>query len=90
LPQKARYDVYFYLSKPDIGWRRTNKQTMYNFIVHHDDGVDKVNRGSEEAEPGWVLIGNYSFSSDTAMVELTNNSSGEMVFADAVKWVLTK
>lgn len=90
LSQQASYDVYFYLQKIDVGWRRSNKASDYNFLVYHDQGVDKVNRSGEEAESGWNYLGTFTISSDTARVELTNNTVGDMIFADAVKWVLNK
>jgi hypothetical protein len=71
-------------------WRQGNKSADYNFLIYHDGGIEKVNRSSEDAEPGWVLLGTYSISSDTARIELSNKSIGDMVFADAVKWVLSK
>jgi hypothetical protein len=90
LPEKTTYDVYFYLDKVNLVWRRTNKSPDYNFLVYHDNGVEKINRSSEDAENGWNYLGTFSISSDTARVELTNKTIGDMVFADAVKWVLTK
>lgn len=90
LPDKASYDVYFYLQKVNVGWRRSNKEADYNFLVYHDQGVEKINRSSEEAQNGWNYLGTFSISSDTARVEMSNESVGDMVFADAVKWVLNE
>lgn len=90
LPQKATYDVYFYMDKVNLFWRRTNKSPDYNFLVYHDNGVEKINRSSEDAENGWNYLGTFSISSDTAKVEVTNKTIGDMIFADAVKWVLIK
>jgi|WetSurSiteA1Bulk_404760.scaffolds.fasta_scaffold00427_6 ABC-type transport system involved in multi-copper enzyme maturation permease subunit len=90
LPEKAMYDVYFYMDKVNVGWRRTNKSPDYNFLIYHDNGVEKINRSSEEAENGWNYLGTFSFSSDTARVDLSNKTIGDMVFADAMKWVLNE
>ncbi|HJZ40863.1 MAG TPA: hypothetical protein VJ203_10890 [Bacteroidales bacterium] len=87
LHEKATYDVYFYFNKVNLGWRRTNKSPDYNFIVYHDGGADRINRSSEDADEGWNYLGSFYISSDTAAVELTNKTIGDMVFADAVKWV---
>ena len=35
----------------------------------------------------WVSMGEYQFTQRTAVVEMTDESKGEHVFADAVKWV---
>lgn len=90
LPEKGTYELYYYLDKPNMGWRRSNKWPDYNFVVYHDAGPEKINRSTEDLENGWFLLGTYSFSSDTAKVELSNKTTGDMIFADAVKWVKTK
>jgi len=90
LPEKATYDVYFYLHKVNLGWRRSNKEADYNFVVYHDQGVEEINRSSEETQNGWNYLGTYSISLDSARVDLSNMSVGDMVFADAVKWVLNE
>jgi hypothetical protein len=90
LPVKASYEVYFYLDKVNGMWQRNNKSPDYNFRVYHDQGIEKINRNSSDADDGWNYLGTYSFSSDSARVELTNQSAGGMIFADAVKWVRKK
>jgi hypothetical protein len=90
LHEKSTYDVYFYLNKVNLGWRRTNKSPDYNFIVYHDNGAERINRSSEDTDAGWNYLGTFHISSDTATVELTNKTIGDMVFADAVKWVISK
>jgi ABC-type transport system involved in multi-copper enzyme maturation permease subunit len=90
LPEKATYNVYFYLDKLNLGWRRSNKSPDYNFLVYNDNGVEKINRSSEDAENGWNYLGTFSISSDTAKVVLTNKTKGDMIFADAIKWVVNK
>jgi hypothetical protein len=52
--------------------------------------VEKINRGSEDAQDGWNYLGTFSISSDTARVDLTNKTAGDIIFADAVKWVLNE
>ena len=56
-------------------------------MVYHDDGVEEPIRNLAEVENGWNFIVTYYFSADSAKVELTNNSEGRIVIADAVKWV---
>jgi ABC-type transport system involved in multi-copper enzyme maturation permease subunit len=90
LHERADYDVYFFLDKVNLGWRRSNKSPDYNFTIYHDNGVEKINRGTEDAEHGWNYLGTFHISSDTGRVELTNKTNGDMVFADAVKWVLNE
>jgi hypothetical protein len=86
LPESASYDVYFYMNKFTFGWRRNNKAADYNITVFHDAGTEKINQSSEGLDQGWFYLGTFQIS-DTARVELSNKSNGDMVFADAVKWV---
>jgi ABC-type transport system involved in multi-copper enzyme maturation permease subunit len=90
LPEKASYDVYFYLDKLNGVWRRSNKSPDYNFLIYHDQGIEKIKKSSVDAEDGWNYLGTFSFSSDSARVEMNNKTLGDMIIADAVKWVLSK
>lgn len=89
LPESASYEVYFYMNKFTFGWRRNNKAADYNITVFHDGGAEKINQSSEDLDQGWFYLGTFQIS-DTARVELSNKSNGDMVFADAVKWVKVK
>jgi hypothetical protein len=88
LPEKASYDVYFYLDKLNGVWRRSNKSPDYNFLIYHDQGIEKIKKSSADAEDGWNYLGTFSFSSDSARIEMNNKTVGDMIIADAVKWVL--
>ena len=83
LKKKGLYDVSFYLNKYGIG---RNKSTDYNFNVYRDGGVEKISVIADDLEEGWNTLGSFSFSMDSAKVELTNKSSGRLIIADAIKW----
>jgi ABC-type transport system involved in multi-copper enzyme maturation permease subunit len=87
LPHKGSYDIYYYINKVNLGWRRTNKSADYNISIYHDNGVDKINQVTENVDHGWNYLGTWYISSDTGKIELSNKSIGDLVFADAVKWV---
>ncbi|MBT6006342.1 MAG: hypothetical protein HOG79_11520, partial [Prolixibacteraceae bacterium] len=59
----------------------------YNFVVHCDDGAEEQALEIQSADAGWNHLGSFYFSSDTALIELSNRSDLKMVFADAVKLV---
>jgi hypothetical protein len=61
-----------------------------HYKVYHDDGVEEVTVDWKTAEPEWNRIGTYYLSPDTVKVILTNQSKGQLVIGDAVKWVLKK
>jgi len=97
----GNYDVYYHTSDVRMPWmrrgrrggkdgqRRRGRQYLEQFhlIVYHDDGTDEVNLNVEESEDNWNFLGTYYISEGTAKVEMTDESKGRVVFADAVKWV---
>jgi len=68
--------------------QRGGSSGQYHYLVHHDDGIDEVLLDLQNAEDGWNFLGTFYISSDTAKVELTNESENRIVLADAVKWVI--
>ena len=48
---------------------------------------DEVSVDFVKAEMGWNLLGSYYFSQGKAKVEITDKTNGNLVVADAVKWV---
>lgn len=83
------YEVSFYNDKVEMGGRR-NSRPDYHFLVLHSEGEEKITKTWEELEPGWNYLGTWYFEGDTAKVTLTNQSEGNMIFADAVRWKLTR
>ena len=57
-----------------------------HYKIYHDQGVEEITVDYENAEGGWNNLGRY-YLSDTAKIELTNQSQGKVVIGDAVKWV---
>ena len=60
---------------------------QFHYKVYHDDGVENVILDVNSAEQGWNFMGTFYMSSGTAKVELSNESNGAIVIADAIKWV---
>ena len=83
------YRVYAYIPKIRFGFNRDGNQPEenYNFNVTYDDGVDHPVVKPDARESTWVEVGTYHFSSDSAKIELTNNSKAKTVYADAIKLV---
>ncbi len=83
------YDVYVYVTKSRMGPRRhrSSSNEQYHYIVHHDDGSDEAVLEMEDAEQGWNFLGSFYFSAGEALIEITNESEGRAVIADAVKFV---
>lgn len=103
IKNKGYYDVYYHLYKSRSfmrgrggggggrggpgGFNRFREEGKYNFTIVSDQGAVQQALDIGDADTGWILLGTYSFSADTALVELSNKSEMSMVFADAVKFV---
>lgn len=90
LKKPGYYEVFFHMYKARRMGRGGNsgeESGEYNFIIHGDEGAQESALESKNAEAGWNSLGTYNFTSDTALVELTNKSQLRMIFADAVKLV---
>jgi hypothetical protein len=84
------YDVYFHLYKSrrmGRGRDRQEEKGDYHFTIHGDDGPEEAALEIQNSDAGWNHLGAFYFSSDTALVELSNKSELKMIFADAVKIV---
>ncbi|MCA1747972.1 MAG: hypothetical protein LC655_09765, partial [Bacteroidales bacterium] len=60
---------------------------VYHYTVSSNMGVEEVSFTLQDPEDGWNRLGTFHFPADTATVELSNNTNGKRVVADAVKWV---
>jgi hypothetical protein len=91
LKKPGYYDVYYHVYKArrwGRGGEGDDNNGNYNFTIHSDDGAELQILDGKNAEAGWNLLGTYSFSSDTALIVLTNKSDAKkLLFADAVKLV---
>jgi hypothetical protein len=86
--EPGRYDVYYHVYKDDsFGWDRELKGS-YRFSIPHQNGTDQPTiELSKQSPAGWTALGDYSFSSDTITISLTNETKLRAVFADAIKLV---
>jgi hypothetical protein len=97
IKDKGMYEVYYhvYVARDfrrnrggGGGWdNRSRAEGKYNFTIVSDQGTVEQPLTVDEREQGWILLGSYNFSSDTALIELSNKSELSTVFADAVRFV---
>ncbi len=72
---------------PQAERRREDFYKDIHYKIYYNEGLEEVTVDYENAEGGWYNMGRYYISSDSARVELTNQSSGRLVIGDAIKWV---
>lgn len=61
--------------------------TKYPYVISSNEGREELEFTLNKPEEGWNKIGTFHFPADSAIVELSNNTDGKRVFADAIKWV---
>jgi len=73
----------------DAWWSAaSNRATSAPYIVHHSGGSTTVNANQTINGGQWRSLGSYSFGSGNRQVQLSCwTSSGDIVIADAVRWV---
>ncbi len=89
IDEKGFYDLYCYIGdETGVLYRDRNQQNArYRFNVFQDEGIEEAIIELQNSKKGWNFLGTYFLSSDTAKVEMSNESEGRMVVADAIKWV---
>ena len=94
IPTEGLYDVYAYMFDKRAFWRRRRGRSGgsstfgdFTYIIHHNGGDERVSLDAQSASVGWHFLGTYFFSIGNAKIELTDQSKGQLVIADAVKLV---
>lgn len=91
LPSEGEYDVFYYT--PDIQYLKiTSLKVIYavddfHFFINSDKGTEEAVLKFVDVKDRWTYLGTYNFSSAKAHVELTDKSKGDLVYADAIKFV---
>ena len=90
IPESGYYEVYVYVpAGPGPRWMNREENYQY-YTVKHDDGEEEISiKVTGPGSEGWVMLGSFYFSEGKASVVLTDKGSGtgQMIYADAVKWV---
>jgi len=88
IAEPGRYDVYYHVFKDEsLRWNKDQKG-IYHFTIPHDNGTDRPTiEVSAKSQAGWTALGDYTFSSDTISISLTNETKLQAIFADAIKLV---
>jgi hypothetical protein len=91
LAEAGRYEVQAFIPPNlNIGWRNRNSRGRFHYLVHHANGLDKVETLPIRERNGWISLGRFFFDKGEAVVELSDESEFPYVVADAVKWIRLK
>lgn len=83
VPQTALFDVYCYYTSGG------NRATDASYTINHADGTKTVSVNQQVDGAQWVLLSSgLKFNAGTAgYVTLNNKATGNVVIADAIRWV---
>ena len=70
-----------------FGPQFADKGTDYNYTISSSEGSEKVVYELNNPEDGWNRIGSFLLPADSVAVQLSNQTDGRRVIADAIKWV---
>lgn len=70
-----------------FGPQFADKGTDYNYTITSSEGSEKVLFELNNPEDGWNRLGSFLLPADSVTVQLTSETDGRRVIADAVKWV---
>ena len=92
LPTPGRWQLDFHVPKREahMGWGTT---TFYGTLGSFDmtlvaDGKPtRVDFDGAAADPGWNKVGEFELAALEVRLEISNRTDGEMVIADAIRWV---
>jgi hypothetical protein len=64
-----------------------DKGTDYHYTISSSEGIENVVYELNNPEDGWNRLGSFHFPADSVSIQLSNETDGRRVIADAVKWV---
>jgi len=90
LEKAGYYEVQVYVSDAGIPrWRRRegDRNIQYHYTIFHDGGEETMPVEVNDREGEWISMGSYYFSADSAKIQISNQTKGRLVIADAVKLI---
>jgi len=95
LPSQGKYELCYHIAEIPrqslmsmYGGRNNPRVKDFHFTVYDSEGAKELNVDLDGVGEGWYSFGTFFFPKGEAKVELTDQSKGELVYADAVRWTL--
>ena len=64
-----------------------DKGSDYHYTISSSEGSETLIFELNNPEDGWNRLGSFHFPADSVSIQLTNETDGRRIIADAVKWV---
>ncbi len=89
IPESGEYQLFYYT--PDMkSFFFPDSRVFakdFHFRVITANGAEELNVDLQDASDGWTPLGSFSLPKGKAVVELSDETKGAEIYADAVKWV---
>lgn len=93
IPHDNYYEVFVWNPKFD-SWEgrreRYRSEKLQTYIIKTGEEESTASLDMNQGESGWVSLGSFYFTQGEASVRLSDKVGGDMVVADAIKFVLLK
>ena len=88
VPKAGRWELSFYLpSKQRFGLMRESRERgSWKLLLDDGSGEREIEFDAADADSGWNSLGMFEVASGTVRVSVTDETDGEYVVADAIRW----
>jgi ABC-type transport system involved in multi-copper enzyme maturation permease subunit len=88
IPRSGRWELSFYLpAKQRFGLMRDNRERgTWKLLLDDGTGEREIDFDADSAESGWNSLGLFDVASGTVKLFLSDETDGEYVAADAIRW----
>jgi len=95
IPDQGNYDLEYYIADfnrrmrlpPDTPGADRDILGEYNLSIKFTGEDNSVTFIPEAGQPGWQYVSSFDLKPGNVCVELSNKSTGMLVYADAIRWV---
>jgi hypothetical protein len=88
IPDAGRWELEYYLPRrPGRGPGSRRRPGIWNLAVADVSESREVQFNAGEADPGWNSLGSFDIGGGEVRVEVSDETDGGYVIADAIRWV---
>jgi ABC-type transport system involved in multi-copper enzyme maturation permease subunit len=87
IPASGQWELEYYLSPPSSRRGSRGKAGTFNLTVEDRSGSQPVTFDAEGGEVGWNSLGTFEIAGGEVRVMISDETDGDFVVADAIRWV---
>jgi hypothetical protein len=87
IPASGQWELEYYLSPPRSRRGSSSKTGSFNLTVEDSSGSQPVAFDAGGGEVGWNSLGTFEIAAGEVKVMISDETDGDFVVADAIRWV---